>query len=209
MELSFALAAGHLTRVIVQPRGPGTWQLVPAIAAAIAAGLSAYAALLAHRRQRSYGVADTLLRVSERLDSPENAQVKDEIYKLWDRRDRFRTWSSEERKRVDRWCAQLDLIALLLASEQLDLDAFFSMYGDVLLRSVYIVAPYANWQRDERGRQFLLPLSQLAGRLIADWRRLADKDHYPRQIGLRYGGKVLTPAYFDEEEHVAAFRRGS
>jgi hypothetical protein len=207
MGLRSTLFVADLTRVVVEQKGIGAWQIAPAAAAAVAAGLSAYAAFLANRRQRAYGVADTLLRVSERLDSPENAQIKDDVYRLWDRRDHFRDWSAEERRGVDRWCAQLDLIALLLAAEQLDLDAFFSMYGDVLLRSIYIVAPYANWQREERGRQFLLPLSELTARLIAAWRRLAATERYPREIGLRYADQSLTPGYLQVDAHVSAFRQ--
>ncbi len=183
------------------------WEIVPSIASAIAAGFAVWISILANRRQRAEGLSGVLLAVSERLDSSDNAHLKDEIYKLGERRERYDEWSDEERHQVDNWCAHLDLVALLLMSEQLDMRAFFAIYGDVVLRSVYIVAPYAIGQRAERGEQFLLPLSRLTERLLREWRRLERKRFYPHRIGLKYADVTLTRRSLANDRYVSQFWR--
>jgi hypothetical protein len=202
----YVSAGAHGTPIVLQT-GTSWWQVIPPVASAIAAVAAVYLSLLAHRQQRAVSITGAMLQITERLDSAESAKLKDGIYKLASRREGYTHWSDAERDIVDRWCAHLDLVALLLISKQLEIDAFFAIYGDVTLRTIYIVAPYGNWQRSERGQQFLLPLARVTRPLLKEWRDLAKRSRYPPSIGLKYTGVDLTPESMEGDPHVSTFWR--
>jgi hypothetical protein len=146
--------------------------------AAIAAVASAVAAFLSYRRERQWAHADTFLRIVERLDSDVSRRRRQHVnYELAELE-----WTASDREDVRTLCADLDLVGVLLSNER-DLRPFLEMYGDTVLRSVWVLAPYLNRQRDERGEKFLLCLSRLVARLVAQWRTLAERHEFPEEIG--------------------------
>lgn len=181
--------------------------LAPASLAALAAIGSLLTALLVYRMQRRRGRGDTLLQIVQRMETARTRGMKERVYHLHAQRESHAGWGRETRDDVDAWMAELDVIALLVEAEQVDLRAFFLIYGDVAIRSIFILAAYANHERSERGGQFLLPLSTLTARLVRIWRREARRGRFPMEMALRYGGRWLDPDAFAGDEHVAAFLR--
>jgi hypothetical protein len=87
-----------------------------------------------------------------------------------------------------------------------EIAAFFRIYGDVFLRSVYQLAPYANSQRTLRGDQFWLPMSDLATKVIATWEKQVVFESYPAEIGIpHHSGLRLTPQVFAEDKEIQRF----
>jgi hypothetical protein len=178
-----------------------TWQTLPAALATAAAIASAIAAYLAYHRQNTAMQSDALFRAVDRLESSDARNRRSRV--IYDiSRDDFASWSDDEREAVHTLAADLDFVALLVLSGKLDMAAFFSMYGDVMLRSAYKVAPYANSQRDLRGSQFLLPLSRLLVLVIVIWRREAHRGRFPWVIGIPQstGAIRLVPRLFTHQD---------
>lgn len=103
------------------------------------------------------------------------------------------------------WASDLDLVAILLLADQLDERDFFTMYGDVFIRSVYALAPLVVEERENRGEQFLLPLSNLSAELLKIWEQMSRRNRYPKTIKLKFGDKQLTPQVMREDPFVSAF----
>lgn len=77
--------------------------------------------------------------------------------------------SEQTQESIDKWGAQMDILSLLYFSRQLNKTLFFEMYGDVIIRSAYKLASYANAQRVQRGQQFWLPFQLLTIDLLKMW----------------------------------------
>lgn len=182
-----------------------------ALATAVGSGVAgigaATAAALSVRLQRRWGSADAFLRVAEVFENDTFRRYKSLIYGL--DRSAFASWTEEETNSVNTWCAQLDLVAALIRSKQLNKVEFFNMYGDVVLRTIYQVSPYCNYQLTIRGKQFLLPLRLLTADLIRTWRRLAVRRRYPLTIGFPAQPHLrVNPDLFNSDDAVLAFRVG-
>jgi hypothetical protein len=127
------------------------------------------------------------------------------IYRL-DRVD-FSGWTDEERHAVDAWCAHLDLCAALVLADQIEKRAFLLMYGDVVFRTIYQIAPYCNDQSRTRGSQFLLPIRMLTAEMVALWRAEARAGQYPLTIGFpALPGIRVNPDLFDSDPDLLTFR---
>src|ERR1700704_3532234 len=125
--------------------GLQVWLLaLTALLSAISAAALALAAVFAARLQRRWGTADSFLRISDQFESSEFREYRRLIYRL--ERSSFDVWSEEDRVAVDTWCAHLDLVATIVQARQLDTISLLNMYGDVMLRTIYQVAPYCNSQ---------------------------------------------------------------
>lgn len=144
-------------------------QLVAATASAIAAISSAVTVAIALRAQRRHNSADAYLRVSSQFETDRFREYRSTIYAL--DRGGFEGWTKEEMVAVDTMCAHLDLLAVLIRARQLDKTSIFEMYGDVVMRIIYQVAPYCNHQIAVRGKQFMLPLRLLTTDLVKFWRK--------------------------------------
>lgn len=164
---------------------------------------AAWAAIVLNRVERAYNASDTLIRINERLSG--NSAGKSQVYRLADERERFRTWSDQETELFESWASDLDLVAILLLADQLDERDFFTMYGDVFIRSIYALAPLVVEERENRGEQFLLPLSNLTAELLKIWGQMSKKNQYPEEIRLKFGDKRLTPGVMRDDPFVAAF----
>ncbi|WP_173076581.1 hypothetical protein [Phytohabitans rumicis] len=176
-----------------------------AVAAALAGFSSAIAAALAVRLQRRWGSTDAFLRIAQQFETPEFRKHRTVIYNL--ERDSFQSWSEEETAAVNAWCAHLDLVAVLIQSRQVGKVAFLNLYGDVVLRTIYQIAPYCNHQITIRGKQFLLPVRLLSGTLVRTWRKRAGGRRYPITIGFPAKPQVrVNPDLFDSDDAVLAFR---
>lgn len=176
--------------------------------AAIAAMGSLITAFLVYRMQQGQGRGETLIKIVERLESRQSRDRKNQVYRLHAQREAYVDWPADAQQDVDAWAAELDAIALLVKANQVDRGALLHIYGDVALRSVFIIAAYANEQRAIRGRQFLLPLSDLTAELVAVWQDQAARGAYPSEIGMRDGSIHFTPRSFVSDPHVATFLAG-
>ena len=150
--------------------------------AATAAVVSAVVAAALFRETRRRQRVELFISVAGRLGTGEYLDLKKTVYEL--RRDAHADWSEELTDRLDRWCGQLDLLALLLHYKQIDREATFMFYGDVVLRSVYQLAPYVNAEREKRGPQYMQPLQLVLEDLIDLWERLHKEGRYTPQIHL-------------------------
>ncbi|MGH8601733.1 MAG: DUF4760 domain-containing protein [Gammaproteobacteria bacterium] len=171
----------------------------------VAALGSALAATIAVRLQRRWHSADAFFRIAQVFETPDFRQYRSLIYNL--NRDEYSSWSDEQVNAVNAWCAHLDLVATLVQEGQINERALLNMYGDVLLRTVYQIAPYCNHQITIRGRQFLLPLRILTTQMIKLWRKRAQRKRYPITIGFPAQPALRVNAdLFDSDESVLDFR---
>jgi hypothetical protein len=174
-----------------------------AVISAVIALIAAYAAMLSYRINLRRHLTESLLRIADRLENKDRRSLRRTVYRL--SRLEHSKWSSDQKEAVDTWAAELDLISLLLSAKQIDRQSFFQIYGDVVIRSIYQLAPYANAQRQERGRQFLLPLGRLVPQLIRQWQSESRRHNYPEEIGTRGGGVRVSLAAFREDEACRRF----
>lgn len=183
---------------------PAVVAAVTALISAFAAACSVLAAAVAIRAQNRWGSADGFLRISERFESAEFRRYRTMLYAL--DRNAHSAWSDTDRAAVNAWAAHLDLIAVLIQSRQLDRLAVLNMYGDVIFRTVYQIAPYCNQQLGIRGKQFLLPLRVLTNDLVRLWRRQAKRKRYPLTIGFPAQPHLrVNPDLFDSDDAILAF----
>lgn len=194
-----------LTTLEATVKNSGSAEWLPGLLAAIAATASAVAAYLLYRNQKGWNNSDAFLRITERLESKEMRDIRNHyVYAV--QRDDASEWEEAQRIAIDTWGAELERCATVILAEQVDMAAFFRIYGDVLLRSIYQLAPYANAQRAERGNQFWLPMSDLAARVIVTWKRQVLFGIYPGEIGLPHHPELrLTPEVFVEDSETRTF----
>lgn len=143
--------------------------------------ISAIIAFSVYRLNMRQVSGDIIYRIIERFETPHMRDLRRTIYSL--ERDKFLEWDNETQRKVDMWGAELDVVSTVLVQEA-NVIAFFQLYGDVILRSIYQVAPYGNHQRITRGRQFLLPLEKFGGQILNIWKKSVKKREYPSVIGL-------------------------
>jgi hypothetical protein len=188
--------------------GGGAPPLLAAVGAgmsAIAAVTSSTAAVIALRSQGRWHSSDALIRVSTQFEVAEFRRYRTIVYDL--DRSTYASWPDEQKNAVNAWCAHLDLIAVLVQSGHIDEIALLNIYGDVVLRSIYQVAPYCNYQASFRGPQFLLPLRMQTTALVKTWRKQAKRKRYPITIGFPAQPQVrVNPDLFDSDSDVLKFR---
>lgn len=199
--------ASALHAVLKPPAtSPSSWIPVTAAAASAVAGVSAaIAAAISARLQRRWGASDAFLRIADQFEREAFRKYRTIIYQI-DRND-FGSWSDEQAESVNAWCAHLDLIATLIRANQISKVAFLNLYGDVVLRTIYQIAPYCNHQIAVRGKQFLLPLRLLTADLVRTWRKRAHRHRYPLTIGFPAQPHLrVNPDLFDSDDAILAFR---
>lgn len=150
----------------------------------VVSAIIAYSIYRLNTRQVS---GDVIYRIIEQFESLAMRDVRRAIYTL--DRDDFSQWDNDVLRKVDMWGAELDVVATILYQEE-KMIPFFMLYGDVILRSIYQLAPYANQQRTMRGRQFLLPLERFGWQMLKIWRRTSKRGVYPTVIGIPNWPKV-------------------
>jgi hypothetical protein len=179
--------------------------LAAAVGASVAGVGAAFAAALTVRQQHRWGATDAFLRISDQFEREAFREYRTIIYTI--NRDAFASWSDEQVKAVNAWCAHLDLVAILVQTKQVDETAFLNLYGDVFLRTIYQIAPYCNYQIGVRGKQFLLPIRLLTGDLVRIWRKRAKRKRYPLTVGFPAQPQLrVTPDLFDSDDAVIRFR---
>jgi hypothetical protein len=178
--------------------------LVSALAA-VAAVASAVVAVAVARMHRRKGSADAFIQLSSRFELEEFRNYRITIYQL--DRHAYGSWNDDEKRAVDAWCAHLDLVAVLVRTGQLDRVALLDMYGDVIMRTLYQIAPYCNAQVKHRGTQFLLPVRKFTGKMVRLWRKQAIKRQYPLTIGFPSQSTIrVNPDLFDSDDEILEFR---
>jgi hypothetical protein len=179
--------------------------LIATILSATAAVISAAVAYVAVGRQSLSASTEAFSRITDTLESDRFREYRRIIYRL--DRDNFPDWDDHTRLAVDAWLGFFDLVASLIAVEQVDKPTFLYMYGDVALRTAYQVAPYCNCQIEERGDQFELPFRRLIVALYDTWVREAQRNQYPHTIGFPSKPKItLNPELFLSDPHLIDFR---
>lgn len=183
----------------------------PSLALVIISTISAFAAIASaliaravYQTTKKRHFVDSLLTIVDRIESEEKREIRRIVYQL--DRSSFEKWEPDIIRKVDEWCAELDLISLLLLSNNIDPDSFFKMYGDVFIRSIYQIAPYVNKQRETRGRQFLLLLSECGRRILRLWKRHRWCFLYPREIKLPAPNSILlSPSILRKDDECRKF----
>lgn len=169
------------------------------------------------RRKQSWGQA--LFRIADRLENDEMRRIRHTIIYQYRQENAEQSATAEpsqpsNQSGIDRWGAEMDLLALLFLSKLVDPSLFFHMYGDVVLRSAYALAPYVNKQRSIRGNQFWLPFQQLTAKLLKVWKKKTKKHWlwiiprntpYPETIGLPSSQHSITPSTFKADAEVTRF----
>lgn len=176
--------------------------------------LSFIIALLVYLIRRREPWAQSLIKIMDRLETDEIRNIRRKIiYRI--QRESEGEWVAtnhtpeQTKDGIDRWGAEMDLLALLYFSKQFNPVEFFEIYGDVVLRTAYQLAPYANKQRLERGEQFWLPFQKLTLALLGLWSKRANKGLYPEQIGFPGNPTRITPSEFKNDVHVRQFIQAS
>ena len=95
----------------------------------------------------------------------------------------------------------------MILADQMEKRAFLLMYGDVVFRTIYQIAPYCNAQGRTRGPQFLLPIRMLTEEMVSLWRAEAKAGRYPLTIGFpALPGVRVNPDLFDSDTDLLTFR---
>jgi hypothetical protein len=157
------------------------------------------AAVLLARLQKRWGAADTFIRISEKFETAQARANRRAVYDL--HRADYDEWTDDERAATEAWCAHLDLVAVLYRANQINRQSLFLMYGDVILRTTYQIAPYWVSQATTRGPQFLLPLRQMMPDLLKRWRLGVRVGDYPDVIGFPRQPTVRLDAGLFEFDH--------
>lgn len=185
----------------------------PFLGIVISSGIASASALIAFfayliRRREPW--ANALLSIMDRLEQTEIREIRRKIVYNYPR-EHDGDWRAPDlnvddtNAAINRWGAEMDLLALLYFSRQLDRVAFFEIYGDVVLRTAYKLAPYANRQREERGEQFWLPFQKLTLALLRLWNKRARKDKYPGTIGFPGSKERISPHELKNDHHLRRF----
>ena len=154
-------------------------------------------AVLAYVISRPRTWAQILFRIVDRLETKEMRDIRHGVVYQYPKEE-VPGWAASGKSEeetlaaINRWGAEMDLLALLFFTRQLDRVRFFEFYGDVLIRSAYKLAPHANRERLIRGEQFWLPFQQMTVELLRHWRRLARRRKYPERIGIPGSGEPMT-----------------
>lgn len=154
--------------------------------------------------------AQSLINLVDRIENEELRRIRREvIYKLsrddWSVNDMEK---EEVEKKIDRWGAEMDILALLYFSGQINKEGFFQLYGDVLIRTIYQLAPYANEQRRKRGKQFWLLFSRLGVEIKKEWERQVKKKKYPSAIRSPHMNDTISIKGFQSDGEVQDFLEG-
>jgi hypothetical protein len=179
--------------------------LVISASSALASAGSAAIAIAATRLQQRRGTVEAFTKISNVFETKDFRRYRVAIYQL--DRMAFTSWSEAECHAVDAWAAHLDLIAVLIQAKQLNRESILNMYGDVIARTLYQIAPYCNAQVKIRGRQFMLPTRVFVREFVKLWRRQAEKNLYPLTIGFPSQPNIRTnPDIFDSDDEMVLFR---
>jgi hypothetical protein len=163
-------------------------------------------AYLLYREHRRRTLVDLLMRIHDRLETDERRKLRKSIYGL--NREDLKKDKNENAEQLDDWGAELDYAASLFGGEsKRNLRCFFFLYGDVFLRSIYIMAPYVNGQRPERGMQFLLPTSRFARKLLDCWKAESKRGFFPTTIRWKQTKLRLNQHDFQNDEECHNFLR--
>ena len=155
-------------------------------------------ALLAYLIIRRQLWANALFAVVDRLETEEMRRIRhSEVYLRSFHEDeeqcKQETPNNKAAEDIDRWGTEMDLLGLLFFSRQLDVNLFFDMYGDVIIRSAFKLAPYGNRQRLIRGEQFWLAYQKLSLKMIQMWTKRSKRGTYPQDIGIPSTSERLNP----------------
>ncbi len=154
----------------------------------------AYQAYAVRRRRHHL---DSLMKLAERFESDQNRERRTLLYQK--HRGSHVEWTTDECNHIHRWISELDLAALVATGRDINIGAMFSLYGDVFIRSLWLLAPYIDEQREIRGRQFALPLASFYPTIVTHW-QLALKKGYPEEIGWTGGQKRVSLREFQADD---------
>lgn len=178
--------------------------------ALIVSVISVCLSLLSYTIKRREPWAQALFNIMERVETSEMRQIRREIIYRFPRNST--TWEIQDipikkiEFAIDRWGAEMDMLSLLFFSNQTDNVAFFEIYGDVILRSAFNLAPYVNEKRMERGEQFMLPFQKISLEMVKIWSKRAKKGLYSKSIGIPGSETTeITPAQFARDRHILRF----
>lgn len=179
--------------------------LLPASLSAVAALSSATTALIVARIQYQKNTADAFFKIMDRFESAELRKMRYIIYAL--DRDRHDTWTATEIDAVTTWSAHIDLVASLIMSKRINGRQTFELYGDVLIRTIYILAPYCQSQLSLRGAQYLIALRKLSNRLPNLWKKEMIKGAYTGVVLIPGNSQVrITPGLFRSDKAIAQIK---
>lgn len=171
---------------------------------------SAVTAFIALKLSRGQAWGESLARISDRLETTEMRQIRRELVYTYRSRDpasgpRAEAIVEEERLAIDRWGAEMDILAAVFFSGTVDRVRLFETYGDVVLRSAWHLAPYANSERTNRGAQFWLPFQDLVLAHLGLWHSRSRTGRYPTSIVIRGTGEFISVNRMLQDKEVRLF----
>ncbi len=171
---------------------------------------SAVTALIALGLSRGQAWAESLSRISDRLETAEMRTIRHDIVYTHRLKEpatgpRAEVVTETERLAIDRWGAEMDVLAALFLSGTVDKVRFFETYGDVILRAGWQLAPYGNGERAHRGNQFWLPFQDLVLAHLELWQIRIRKGRYPESIALRGSKESISVSRMFEDGEVRRF----
>ncbi|SKD26583.1 hypothetical protein [Mycobacteroides abscessus] len=175
-------------------------------------------AWMATRRSRISSQIDALIKVAEWFREPDVVASRKRIYSLI--RVEHEKWGEDDKNAIDIWVAYVDIVATLIITKNISRKDFIRMYGDVIFRTLYILAPFVGKNLDNFGQQYLKSTRIVLPSLIKDWNKLS-KDRgrisksfliisgrselltkYPRQIVIQNVTTPLTPKMLENDTSV-------
>ncbi len=166
-----------------------TSELIKLIFGGVISLASIAVAVMVYLIRRRQPWAQALFHIVNTLESDEIRLIRHEIiYKCPN--DDTGGWAAagkdanQTQEAIDKWGAYMDMLSLLYFTKQFNTTLFFNMYGDVIIRTAYKLAPYAYQQRPIRGEQFWLPFQELVLDLLKVWKKRSGKGKYPDRIGI-------------------------
>lgn len=162
--------------------------IILAINAALAL-VSLTGAWLTARLSHRAGQVDALLKVAEWFREPDVVEARKRIYAL--DRDNYNDWQEADKKAVDIWVAYVDIVSTLVITRNIDRSDLIRMYGDVLFKTVYLLAPYVCQNQARLGHQYLKSTQIALPSLIRDWEKLSKRSWFSRQTRKIYPYKIM------------------
>ncbi|WP_420642408.1 hypothetical protein [Candidatus Leptofilum sp.] len=161
-----------------------------AITSLIVALFSLHNSIRTYQFRVRQGQASTLFQVMERLETDEMRVIKHEI--IYPFEGNNSGLSNSEVNQIQCWGAEMDIISLLVRNKIIDNEDFFRVYGDVIMRTAYRLAPFANSRRSSRGDQYWMEYQLLTVNILKIWRKQRQVGDYPQVIGLPNTEQQLT-----------------
>jgi hypothetical protein len=164
-------------------------------------------------QSRQGGRIEALLQVADWFRSEKLVAARAYIYGMDRNQVEVAEWGEQANTHVSEWVGYLDVVATLVLSKSISRRDLIRMYGDVIFRTVYMLAPTVNHNSESIGSQYLKSTKVALPMMIDEWDRLSKTRRrmrkaqrharYPRQILMvRGSGPNMSPDEYRRDEAI-------